>query len=435
MGSSSNIKRIFFLFCFSATVFAMDMGTESHRMHGGDGSTSNESYTRPDIKYPVSRTFHWISALTLQFLLPSISACCAYGDKITASMGIIILPSIYSNLELFFFDFKDNNGKGNVVSRGTALTICIMQNCNVLLAAIPSSKISETTARRLEKLYKTLLSLTVVAGFIKVCMAPITMFGFCRGGYTGQCLAHGIMGTSFILYGGFYSLVLMVPKVRDAIAPICSQDHLDSWVMCLYGIVNTFTEHRWGREPWFMHDYQHTAMGILWWSGGILGILLSRKGKRTFVPSLLIMFTGWAMTQHHQHLEISTHVHYMFGLILTLGGALRIIEIVILLKDKSSSKEIISFQYLPPFCLVCAGILFMSANQEQLVLVLRLKAEHSSYIMVVISGAFLLYFWLVFCLEFYLYLKNKTPYNEWNKVATRESSPIDESSSFELSNF
>ena len=177
-----------------------------------------------------------------------------------------------------------------------------------------------------------------------------------------------------------------------------------------------------------MHDYQHTAMGIL-------DILLSRKGKRTFVPGLSIIFTGWSMIQHHQHLEISTNVHNMFGLILMLGGVLRIIEITILLKDKQFSDEILSFQYLPPFCLVCAGCMFMAANQEQLYLVLRLGAEHSAYILIIISGAFLLYCWILFCLEYYLYLYSSTNQKNFNKYDTiRNNDSSDMEYQFELSN-
>jgi len=43
----------------------------------------------------------------------------------------------------------------------------------------------------------------------------------------------------------------------------------------------------------------------------------------------------------------------------------------------------------------------MSANEEQLVLVLRLGADHSSYGLVIISASFIVYLWMLLCLKLY----------------------------------
>lgn len=61
--------------------------------------------------------------------------------------------------------------------------------------------------------------------------------------HTGQCLAHFIMGSSFVAYGIILLIMLRVG------APFLlkrgrSQEWYDSWVIMLWGIVNTFTEHR-----------------------------------------------------------------------------------------------------------------------------------------------------------------------------------------------
>ena len=117
-------------------------------------------------------------------------------------------------------------------------------------------------------------------------MAPVALFGFCYGKHTGQCIAHGIMGSAFILYSFVLSLVLVIPWIRKhqllntsdgggGGATGTSQEFYDSTVMMVWG-VNTFTEHRWGRESWSMGDYQHTAMGIIggWWN---IRMYLSRK--------------------------------------------------------------------------------------------------------------------------------------------------------------
>ena len=66
------------------------------------------------------------------------------------------------------------------------------------------------------------------------------------------------------------------------------------------------------------------------------------------------------MGAHPQSLELSTHVHRMFGYTLMAAGAMRVIEISFVLKDRNSLNEsdmedINSFQYLTPF--VSTGVL------------------------------------------------------------------------------
>lgn len=434
---------IIFCYLFSLT---LSMEMESHKINSNDNHKHDHMiFTRPDIQKPASRTIHWIFTLFFIFLISSINTCFAFASCLNWSLLLQIISTIYSLFDITFLNFKDNNNVENRTSKGTGIFIFFTSIITLIIGFIcfiknkqnkerVSISFSQPFLNRLNILYCSLVFINTLAGFIKVCLAPISLFGFCKNDKTGQCLAHGIMGSSFILYGFIYSMVLIIPWMKRQTSSKYCQDYIDSWIICIYGIVNTFTEHRWGREPWHMHDYQHTAMGILWWTGGILGILLSRKGKRTFVPGLIIMFTGWSMTQHHQHLEISTNVHNMFGLILILGGAVRIIEISILLKDKPSVDEILSFQYLPPFCLVCAGCLFMAANQEQLDLVLRLGAEHSAYIMIIISGAFLLYCWMLFCLEYYVYLYLNTLNKSLRKYDRMDHDLSDVEALCELSN-
>lgn len=256
-------------------------------------------------------------------------------------------------------------------------------------------------------------------------MAPVALFGFCYGIHTGQCIAHGIMGSAFIMYSFILSVVLVVPWIRkhqlhNNSSSMRSQEFYDSTVMMLWGIVNTFTEHRWGREAWNMGDYQHTAMGIIWWGGGLLGMYLSRNNQRSFVPALLLIFTGWLMSEHSQHLVISTKVHALFGIALMGAGVTRIIETAFLLKDKACSElgKILTFQYLPPFGLALSGILFMGANEEQLQLVHDLGSDHSAYILVVSAAAFLIFLWIQLCIWLYLRLVGYDENGELDKLYT-----------------
>lgn len=195
-----------------------------------------------------------------------------------------------------------------------------------------------------------------VMSWVQMLFGGITALGFCRGDHLGQCLAHFIMGSAFIGYGIVLTILLLVGQawLRHSGR---SQEFFDSLLIAAWGCVNTFTEHRWG-GPWVKNDLQHTSMGIVWWCAGLLGVWLSRKRdgrpRRNVFPAVVIMLTGWGMSAHPQSLELSTHVHAVFGYTLMAAGAVRIVEISFVLKDQNSlsetdNEEINSFQYLTPF--------------------------------------------------------------------------------------
>jgi len=194
-----------------------------------------------------------------------------------------------------------------------------------------------------------------VVAWVQFVFGGITSMGFCRADHTGQCLAHFIMGGAFIGYGIILTILLLVGQVwlrRSG----RSQEFFDSLVIAAWGCVNTFTEHRWG-GPWVGNDLQHTTMGIIWWSAGLVGIWLSRKRdgtpKRNLIPGIVILLTGWGMSAHPQHLPLSTMVHTIFGYTLMAAGLTRIIEISFVLKDRNATtadgSDPNSFQYLTPF--------------------------------------------------------------------------------------
>lgn len=254
----------------------------------------------------------------------------------------------------------------------------------------------------------------------------IVLQGFCHADHLGQCLAHGIMGSSFIAYG--YVLAIMLhfgdAYLRNANR---SQEFYDSSIITLWGIVNTFTEHRWG-QSWSHGDYQHTSMGIIWWCAGMLGIALSKNWKtgeprRNHVPALVMIFTGWAMSQHAQHLMFSTKVHAFFGYALMCGGIVRIIEIAFVLKDKPSDRnDIKTWQYLTPFLLIESGICFCGANEEQLQTLYDAGVDHSSYLLVISSCAFLIY---LLCIGLiYLYIGAKKGDNDGGDDRWKEQGHI-----------
>jgi hypothetical protein len=236
-----------------------------------------------------------------------------------------------------------------------------------------------------------------VVTWVQFVFGGITALRFCKADHTGQCLAHFIMGGAFIAYGILLTILLLVGQLwlkRTG----RSQEFFDSIVIAAWGCVNTFTEHRWG-SPWAHNDLQHTSMGIIWWAAGLVGIWLSRKRdgspKRNLIPGIVIFVTGWAMSSHPQHLEISTMVHTVFGYTLMAAGGARIIEIAFVLKDRNATtpdgSDPNSFQYMTPFLLYASGFLFMGATEEQMKLLADANVSHVSYVLILYSIAFLLF--------------------------------------------
>ncbi|KAF9224160.1 hypothetical protein BS17DRAFT_780583 [Gyrodon lividus] len=263
-----------------------------------------------------------------------------------------------------------------------------------------------------------------ILGWVQGLFGVIVLRGFCGKGGAGQCAAHYIMGSAFIAYGIIMAMLLVVGEnwVRRSGR---SPEWWDSWVIMLWGIVNTFTEHHGGL--WSVKDMQHTILGVLWWTGGALGIFLARNNQRNVVPGLIIILTGWAMAEHAQALMLSTQVHAMFGYTLMLAGAARIIEICFItttssatgsLDDNDSEHTLApalgnygesrskattarAFRHLPPFLLIASGLLFMSATDEELDGVSDSGMDHVTYILGMYSLAFLLYLHTLFLLHLY----------------------------------
>ncbi|OCH96301.1 hypothetical protein OBBRIDRAFT_787374 [Obba rivulosa] len=254
-----------------------------------------------------------------------------------------------------------------------------------------------------------------ILGWTQMLFGAIAFRGYCRGDNLGQCLAHYIMGSGFIAYGIIMAILLLVGEAwvrRSGRSP----EWWDSWVILLWGIVNTFTEHR--GSGWSVKDMQHTILGVLWWAGGALGIFLSRNNQRSVVPSLIIILTGWAMSDHAQALMISTKVHAVFGYTLMSAGLARIIEVSFIVpkftpldtpaSDGDSHSEHTladagkedgtgitstgrAFRHLPPFLLVSAGLLFMSATDEELDFANDEGMDHVTYVLIMFSLSFIVY--------------------------------------------
>ncbi|KAI2463820.1 hypothetical protein F4781DRAFT_415324 [Annulohypoxylon bovei var. microspora] len=282
-----------------------------------------------------------------------------------------------------------------------------------------------------------------VLSWTQMLFGGITALGFCQDDHLGQCLAHFIMGSAFIAYGIILTMMLLVGQMwlrRTG----RSQEFFDSSFIAAWGVVNTFTEHRWG-TAWVRNDWQHTAMGIIWWAAGLAGVWLSRdrdgRPQRNFIPGFVILITGWAMSAHPQELMISAETHKMFGYTLMAAGATRIIEISFVVRDRASmsedGRESNSFQYVPAFLLYASGFLFMGATEEQMALVASSGMDHVAYILILYSLAFLIFLFTNVLLG--IYDRNSTPALPAKDVANGRlgprvngSIPVRDAQEFEL---
>ncbi|KAI8974287.1 hypothetical protein BDB01DRAFT_402688 [Pilobolus umbonatus] len=255
----------------------------------------------------------------------------------------------------------------------------------------------------LVKTHKIMGIFIPVLGYVQIMLGVIASVGFCYGESSGQCLAHFIMGSSFVFYGILMLLSLLVggPWLMKQGK---SQEWYDSWVIMAWGIVNTFTEHRWG-QPWNHGDYQHTSMGIIWWAAGLAGILLSRNGKRSVIPSVLIILTAVSFFGHGQHIANSGQIHSYFGYMLMAGGLSRIIEICFIWKE-GMFDDISPWQYLPPLTLILGGLLFMGSTEEQIAYLNINEIDVGSYCNVLLSFGFIVFLFVFSLIQLWTKLTN-----------------------------
>lgn len=84
---------------------------------------------------------------------------------------------------------------------------------------------------------------TPIFGYMQMIFGYITANGYCADDHLGQCLAHFIMGSSFVWYG--YVCILAYECGHAWLRRHeRSFEWYDSRVILLWGIINTFTEHR-----------------------------------------------------------------------------------------------------------------------------------------------------------------------------------------------
>ncbi|KAF9646362.1 hypothetical protein BDM02DRAFT_3271035 [Thelephora ganbajun] len=251
-----------------------------------------------------------------------------------------------------------------------------------------------------------------IIGWTQMLFGAIAYTGCCRGHYWRQCMWRYIMGSGFIVYAIIMAAMLLVEGgwiQRKGRSP----EFYESLVITLWGLVSTFSA----------QGTRHTVIGVFWWTGGMLGLFLSRNGQRSVIPALIVIITGWAFCGITQVLMFSTMVHTAFGYTLAVAGVTRIIEVCFIAhKDTTLSpwedgisdtapvetptnggiSPLRAFRYLPPFFLIVGGLLFMSGTKEEINYVHGSGMDHVTYILIIFSIAFLMYTFTLCLIHLYL---------------------------------
>ncbi|GJJ69127.1 hypothetical protein EMPS_01473 [Entomortierella parvispora] len=282
----------------------------------------------------------------------------------------------------------------------------------------------------------------LVMAYIQMVLGCILLIEACPGQYFGQCISHIVMGGSFWWYGGIYIAYLV-----GSFPGVSRPEWYESLIMTVWGVINFSILHQWGTR-WSHADLQHTSLGLLWVGGGALSLMLESKFnplaqfiiRKNPIPALLIILTGYAMGQHAQYYMFATMVHTFFGYCLMLGGVCRLIQLALRpavspmgssksttsaeddddtttlededLQDKANSRSrpqnlpglangetpvSAFFGFLSALGLVSAGLLFQSAHEEQLNIMMYYLTDASTYINWIMSFSF-------FCITYMLFI-------------------------------
>ena len=179
-----------------------------------------------------------------------------------------------------------------------------------------------------------------------------------------------------------------------------SAEFVESFVIWLYGASNVFLEHlaAWGGE-WTAMDFEHVSISIMFFGGGLCGMLIESAWVRDLLnsviitspaihlspstrerltppksypfsmnplPALIILLLGLMMSSHHQASEVSTMVHKQWGTLFVGFALARAVTYILTYMSPPTS-------YLPSrppselissFCLISGGIIFMASNKN-----------------------------------------------------------------------
>ena len=233
----------------------------------------------------------------------------------------------------------------------------------VICAQAATGAYLRTRARNIDGIHTRIMSivifghdvvekLTVFASWAQMVNGGLTALGFCGGFALSSCMEHSVIGLGFLVQGTAWAVLVSVGH-SWLLKLGRSVDFLDSLHYLAWGIINTFSEHRWGWR-WDLGDIEHTGLGILWLCAGLLSVWLtcrrSTRPVRSLIPALTLILTGWMFSMHPQEIPFATNYHTAIGYTLMALGITRAIEIALIFKDKEPAlqeSKTNSFQNLP----------------------------------------------------------------------------------------
>ncbi|KAF2211174.1 hypothetical protein CERZMDRAFT_98905 [Cercospora zeae-maydis SCOH1-5] len=288
-------------------------------------------------------------------------------------------------------------------------------------------RLSSGRAIRMLRVSQTLWEkILLLLGFVGLASGFIISGGLFRDRQIFNGLAHYIKGGIFFWYGlltlgrwmgafaefGWaWNVRPQPPLVSKCKSMVPSAESTESFVIWLYGVTNVFLEHLNGKGGvWTASDIEHLSITILFFGGGLLGMLvecgwarnlmntnildqrsrdmesprsamsrlhLETEGQRweepqshrtslNPMPALTIMLLGMMMGSHHQDSMVSTMMHAQWGGLFSAFAIARgVTYIMMYLKPPTSH-----FPSRPPsevvaaFCLTSGGLMFMNSAAD-----------------------------------------------------------------------
>lgn len=277
----------------------------------------------------------------------------------------------------------------------------------------------------------------LLLGFAAFASGFVVYAGISRDRHVFSILAHFIKGGIFFWYGVLtlgrwmgafaefgwaWNIRPDYPVVTRWKSRIPSAEFVESFVIWLYGASNVFLEHlnNWGKA-WSAQDYEHVSITILFFGGGLLGMLIESTRLRGLMstsvvvqksrdeelaagasrtrfanaagnnpaadqdwqepstqriplnpmPGLVIMILGSMMSSHHQESMVSTMLHAQWGTLFFAFAVARATTYIILYIKSPTSH----YPARPPselvasFCLMAGGLMFIVSARDTVTLI------------------------------------------------------------------
>jgi hypothetical protein len=276
-------------------------------------------------------------------------------------------------------------------------------------------------------------------GFITLLTGGVTYGGIFKGQGIFSGLAHLVKGGIFFWYGlltlgrffgcfAEYGWSWNIPS-RNSV----SAEFVESFLIFFYGSTNVFLEHlgSWGGE-WSAGDLEHVSISIMFFGGGLCGMLVESKRLRSLLnsalptpspfptynigssfvdpsrmspaidmyqpprtypfslnpmPGIIILLLGLLMSGHHQASMVSTMLHKQWGSLFVGAALARGVTYILMylspptsfLPSRPPSELVVAF------CLLSGGLIFMCSNSD-MVVALETRGLEAMFVFTVMIG-------------------------------------------------